>query len=700
MDYNEFTKKYNIVLNQQQEKAAQIKTGPALLFAVPGSGKTTVIVSRIGYLIYCCSIKPENILTLTFSVAAAKDMKERFKSKFSEDLIEQLKFKTIHSFCVSVISKYVKEFNRKAFDLFSDSNKILNKLYVELFNQFPSDNDIKDILQKIGFCKNMMLSEAEIKEVKMPDIDFYKIYTGYELYKKENKVMDYDDQLKYAYSILKSYPEILEYFTYKYTYLNVDEAQDTSYIQHKIIELLSKKNENIFMVGDEDQSIYGFRAAFPKALLDFDKTYKKAKVLFMETNYRSTGVIVDAANRFIKQNFNRKDKNMTTCNPDGEAIKHTLLNDMRNQYSYICEQVNQNTKDLAILFRNNDSAIPLIDMLQRKGIKFKSKEGSTTYFKHYIVQDIVNFIEFSLNLKDINLFEKIYYKMNTGISKRMLNFIKEFIKINAFESIFDVLIQFEELDDNFIRKIKLLKNKFVRLLGKGPYETILSINYELGYDDYLLNKVEQGYSFQSLNQKRNIMLALSVEAKTINDFLNRIFELENINIQNKYLKNEPSVTISTIHSSKGLEYDKVILIDAVEGIFPSQTSIMNKQKCSICEEFDEEVRLFYVGVTRAKSQLEIISVESQFGVQVKTSQFVTKLLMPKLESRQIEMFKTPISLKLSDYVAGITIEHKVFKKGTIISVNNNTIIAKFENCGDKTFNLVFCVENGLINKTD
>ena len=297
MKIDEFVNKYNLNLNEQQKEAVENINGKILLLAVPGSGKTTVIVSRIGYMIYCKNILPENILTLTYSVSATKDMKRKYSSIFGEN--NKLQFRTINSFCVSVIREFERQTGRTAFTLFRNTEEILSHLYIRLKNDFPNETVIKDINSQIIYANNMLLKDSQIREIKNDNIDFYKIYKEYENYKIKNKIMDFDDQLKYAYTILKSYKNIRQKFMNRYAYINVDEAQDTSKIQHEIIKLLV--NKNIFMVGDEDQSIYKFRAAYPKALLDFEKVYEDSKVLYMETNYRSTPEILQIANNFITE---------------------------------------------------------------------------------------------------------------------------------------------------------------------------------------------------------------------------------------------------------------------------------------------------------------------------------------------------------------------------------------------------------------
>ena len=403
MSINEFMDKYKLNLNNQQKEAVENINGKILLLAVPGSGKTTVIVSRIGYMIYCKNISPENILTLTYSVSATKDMKRKYSNIFGEN--NKLQFRTINSFCVSVIREFERNTGRKAFELFRNNEEILSHLYIKLKKDFPNETVIKDINSQITYANNMLLSDEQIKQIKNDNIDFYKIYKEYENYKIKNKIMDFDDQLKYAYSILKNYKNIKEKFMNRFTYINVDEAQDTSKIQHEIIKLLV--NKNIFMVGDVKQSIYKFREEYPKELLDFEKVYKNSKVLYMETNYRSTPEILQIANNFIKQNVNRKDKNIIPYRKSGQTVKITEIENYEDQYNYLLNILKDSNEQTAILYRNNESAIPLIDIFMKNNVNFKIKEGETLFFNHKLVKDIKNFIKFYFKPNNIKIFEEI-----------------------------------------------------------------------------------------------------------------------------------------------------------------------------------------------------------------------------------------------------------------------------------------------------
>jgi len=598
---------HNIILNSQEEIAVLSIDGATLLLAVPGSGKTTVIIARIGNMLYNHSIRPEQILTLTFSIAAARDMTERFVSIFGYKFADRLQFKTIHSFCYTVIKDYERMFGKKAFDILEFNAPIIKQIYLELYKEYIGEDILRAIIQSIGYCKNMMKKNEDIEKISLPDCNFAEIYKAYEDYKLQNKLMDYDDMLNYAFTILNKYSEILEIYQNKYRYFNVDEAQDTSFVQHEIIRLLVRKSNNIFMVGDEDQSIYGFRAAFPKALLDFRNNYKTANVLLMEQNYRSTKKIVDNANRFIKQNKDRYPKNMHSENDDGCEIKQTRLNELNEQYKYITNQIKdeKHNASIAVLYRNNDSAVPVVDALEHEKIPFYIKENKPTFFTHFVTNDILCFIRLAQNSSDIDAFEKIYYKIYCGITKLMFEFAKQ----NAAVNIFDILIEMPNLNNKTAEKIKAIKEKFLNLKNMKPINAIEFIEYQMGYLTNIKNLSDKGYSKETLMQKLNILKCIASKRDRLDDFSERLHELEKIMLNSGSKSN--SVTLTTVHSSKGLEFDKVIMIDVIDGQFPSQESIKLLKEEDDRTMFEEEVRLFYVGVTRAKKDLEIITANMQ-----------------------------------------------------------------------------------------
>lgn len=691
---------HNINLNPQQEQAVLALDGPTLLLAVPGSGKTTVIIARIGNMIDHHNIPPEQILTLTFSVAAARDMQERFGHIFGGEFEKRLQFKTIHSFCFMVIREYERLMNTKAFEVLENSNQIIKQIYLELTKEYIGEEIIKDISQKIGYCKNRMLDQVEIEKITLPACDFYEIYKAYEAYKKQNQLMDYDDMLSYAYIMLKKYPEILGKYQNQFKYFNVDEAQDTSFIQHEIIRLLAQKSGNIFMVGDEDQSIYGFRAAFPEALLNFKDNYMNANVLLMEQNYRSTKKIVEASNRFIKQNKDRYPKNMFSENAQGLEIEQIQLKNLNEQYKFIVNVIKNedSKKSIAILYRNNDSAIPIVDALELENIPFFIRENKPTFFSHFVINDIICFIRLAQNGCDVEAFEKIYYKMNCNLSKQML----EYVKNNIDKDVFHTLLKIPNLNEKIRYRIQEIKMDFIKLKELKPLKAIEYIEYSLGYLSNLNNLSKKGYAKESLVQKLNALKSIASNRKDLDDFVERLSQLEIIMQKSRSKTN--AVTLTTVHSSKGLEFDKVMMVDLIDGQFPSQESIRLMEDQNNRTLFEEEVRLFYVGVTRARSELGIITSSFLNENRVRTSRFVRHFMFnPKDVIKRVQIEKITKTKKVFDdemesYNPGVHVSHKAFGDGEIIRDSDGIIDVEFKKYGLKRLFLMSCLENNLLKK--
>ena len=380
MTWQEFEQRFSIQLNEQQKQAVQTVEGPVLLLAVPGSGKTTVLVTRLGYMIHCKGIDPRRILTVTYTVAATKDMAARVAAKFGSELAGQLEFRTINGICAKVLQYYGYRTGKTPHQLLNDEKRIagiLAEIYQRVERVYPTDGDLKNIRTLITYIKNMMLGEDEIEALnEEAECKISVIYREYCSKLKELQMIDYDDQMVYAYVMLKKIPWLLEYFQELYPYICVDEAQDTSKIQHAIIALLAARTENLFMVGDEDQSIYGFRAAYPEALLEFEQRHRGAKVLLMEENFRSDANIVAAADHFIQKNTLRHEKHMRASRESVQQIKEISVGTRKAQYAYLAKVAEGCTTETAVLYREHECALPLIDLLERKGIPYRMRNLS------------------------------------------------------------------------------------------------------------------------------------------------------------------------------------------------------------------------------------------------------------------------------------------------------------------------------------
>ena len=616
MDYHAFCQKFNIRgLNEQQEAAVRRVNGATLLLAVPGSGKTTVIVARTGYLMYVAGVQPENILTITYTRAAAKEMKERFIKKFAPERIPA--FSTINSFCLSVINTCAKEKYIHVPKLVPNNESIVRAIAAKMLPEYPSDSQVRSLAQKVCKVKNKLMTFQEIEAIEENSLDFSAFYQAYKLYMSEHDLMDFDDQLLMANDLLDEYPDILQRAHEKFRYVSVDEAQDTSYVQHLIVRKLVGRNGNIFMVGDEDQSIYGFRGAYPAALLDFQSNYNEPCILRMETNYRSDRNIVLAANQFIKRNTRRLDKNMRAQSQKDGAIVVTCIDRMEQQAELLLERIRNQKPDesLAILYRNNDSAIPLINLLQMNGIQVQTRDATKTFMTNYVIRDLLDFMLLALNPADTTAFGHLYYKMGLYMKGVTAKRIIEAVEEGECRNVFSAAMKFAGgKGDRW--KIGCLPRDFSDIAKKKPVEAIDYILFVLDYwNNWLTKKIDAGASEQFIRLRISILKMVAEKYSTIPDFL---AALKNIT---EYKGCEDSnVTVTTIHSSKGLEFDKVILIDMVSGIIPGDSDDRD------AEDDEEDARAFYVGATRARHELEIITCRKMYQEKLEVSEFVPRLL--------------------------------------------------------------------------
>ena len=677
MDWNEFVNTFPIQLNQQQQEAVQSTEGAVLLLAVPGSGKTTVLVTRLGYMIYCRNIHPDSILTVTYTVAATKDMSKRFADRFGEEMAEKLEFRTINGICAKIIQYYGRKIGKTPFELVKEEKNttgMLVKICQEHGMGYPTESDLKNVRTMITYIKNMMLNDKEIQKLEEEsDIRIRGIYQAYCSQMREKKWMDYDDQMLYAYKMLRMDSRLLEHFQNLYPYICVDEAQDTSKIQHAIIALLAAKSENLFMVGDEDQSIYGFRAAYPEALLDFEKDHPGARVLLMEENFRSNAKIVSAADKFIQKNTLRHEKHMKAAREAGADIRKISLKSRKTQYVYLMKIAQECSTETAVLYRDNECAIPLIDLLERKHIPYRMRNAELSFFTHRTVLDIQNIIRFAMNPKDTELFMQIYYRLKLFFRKEdALNYTN--ISKEKDIPVWDAILQYgnlEEYQQNHVRSLRRQMKKLLDMTGDKAVDQILVY---MGYQDYLK---KMGMNANKLE----IVKMIGSREDSPEKLLERLKELERI-IREKKEERECRFILSTMHASKGLEYDTVYLLDVVDGILPEKVlTSMNTASKEEIGAYEEERRLFYVGVTRAKNQLNIFATG-------KPSRFCNELLEKNISAESYQ--------KLSDELGeGVIIKHRKFGKGVVTEIEGEHIRIRFGD-DEKKMDLKVLARLGLL----
>ena len=689
MDYRGFAEKYALKLNRQQEEAVRSVEGNVLLLAVPGSGKTTVLVARLGYALYCLGVAPENILTMTYTVAAAADMRKRFVSLFGEELSGRLAFRTINGVCARIIRQYEQSRGTTAFELLSDESRIaamLGDICRGVLNEYPADSDIKAIRTKITYVKNMCLKPEEIEALNQEIKGFPSIYRAYVDTMKRQRLMDYDDQLVYAYNILRRCPDILHSLQSRYRYICVDEAQDTSKIQHMIIELLAGPEGNLFMVGDEDQSIYGFRAAYPRALADFSRRRKNARVLLMEQNYRSTRQIVRAADRFIRQNSDRHPKRMTAVRGDGAEVKELTVSSRAGQYAYLLKTAKDCGRETAVLFRDNECALPLIDLLDRSRIPYRCRQMDTSFFTSPVVRDITDIIRFALDQTDGQLFMNLYYKLNARLSKQEAQ--EAVRRCPESMSVLEYLAEDFPLSGFKRKQCRALLTHMNNMLTENAGSAVYRIVKYMGYGAYLKQR-EMGEG------KAEILQALGNQEPSPARLLDRLEELSGI--IRSHGSNDSRFILSTIHSSKGLEYDRVFLMDTIDGILPSQAADEDRAL------MEEERRLFYVGMTRAKNELNIFTFR-----QAELSSAFSAALFPGKEEKPAApkgggapSIRPPsagssLHWAAKDYFPGVRVCHRQFGKGQVITRNEDILTVRFEQGESRKLSLSVCLKAGSL----
>ena len=606
-----------IVLNPQQSEAVKTVNGPVLLLAVPGSGKTTVLVLRLGYMITNCGIDPENILTVTYTVAATRDMARRFAGFFGEELASRLEFRTINGICAKIIGYYSRVLGKKAFELVTDEKKtagILTQIYQQVEQTWPTEADLRNVRTLITYIKNQMLTEKEIRELGSGkgsplrdadcQINIGQIYERYNRWLREQHLMDYDDQMVYALTILRKVPQVLAHFQDLYRYICVDEAQDTSKIQHAIIALLASRYDNLFMVGDEDQSIYGFRAAYPEALLNFEKEHRGAKILLMEQNYRSGSGIVSAADQFIQKNTLRHAKHMVCAGgAQTSDVREIYLKGRRAQYKYLLKVADGCTEQTAVLYRNNESAIPLVDILEREGIPYRIRNAEVGFFTHRTVMDITNIIKLAYDPYDVDAFWNVYYKMGMYLSKEKASLICDLSRRMEIP-VFEAALRYAKLEPMVIRNVKATRTHLANMKEDKGDQAISRIVLNMGYGEYLNRAGVQ-------DSKIYILKAVGAHTQSPAELLDRLGFLGDI-FRDKEQDPSCPFILSTIHASKGLEYDTVYLMDVMDGLFPEEAPVSTKYMTR--EErraFEEERRLFYVGMTRARNKLCVFTTDAK-----------------------------------------------------------------------------------------
>lgn len=713
---------FKMTLTPSQKDAVEALHGPICVISCPGSGKTTVTVIRLANLMVKGGVSPQQILALTFSKASAKDMNDRFKSLFPS-LANHVKFATIHSFAFHIIRHFEQisgtryEFIDTPNQMTHSKRQLLASIYLEKSERYLSDDEYETITGQISLLKNLMIEPHQTKEIKKyveNEVElFIQVYKAYEQKKEANFFLDYDDLLTTAYQILIHRDELRTFYQQRYTHIQIDEAQDTSKIQYELIKLVATPRNNLFLVGDDDQSIYAFRGAYPKQLLDFKQTFKDAQIIYLTENFRSSQNIVEMSSTFISHNHDRYPKEIKTPNPPSSVPVLHHFQTEKEQFTYLIEQLKaiDDLNEVAILYRQNVSAISLIEMLERHQLPFKLQEGKLTFFTHPIVKDVVAFFHLTLNPRDAEAFKriaKILYLSASVIQQTLAQSESPYLDYLTRQVAFKTAFQRDK-----IRQFKLNLPKLKDLPPKRGIHFILDT---LDYESYLTKrgfiKDEKERVYTQGLAVIETLKSIASETGDLHEFLNRLSHLYQLSHQSSQ-QMMPAINLLTFHASKGLEFNTVFLVDCMDGITPS-SSALNQHLLHEEEEFEEERRLFYVAMTRARHQLQILSVANKHNMLFNRSVFVKdvhQILYPKSATESLPQPKRTASgrsiselksmnlttaVDLKAYQVGVLIHHQRFGDGTIIDLDGETATIQFEH-EQKRISLRITVENGNVS---
>ena len=703
MQKETFIKQYAAGLNPQQLAAVQAVHGPVLLLAVPGSGKTTVLVTRLGYMVLCCDVPPAQILTMTYTVAATHEMRGRFAARFGAELAGQMTFRTINGLSAVILQYYSRVYGRRQPELLTNEGDIIRMLtdiWQQVNREFPTESTLKELRTAITYIKNMALTDEEIEGLETDLASLPELYRRYQAALKRAGQMDYDDQMVFALQILRAAPPVLAYFQQRYKYFCVDESQDTSKIQHEIIRLLAGRSLNLFMVGDEDQSIYGFRAAYPQALMDFEQVYPGAQVLLMEENYRSSEEIVAAANAFVARSRYRRPKTLRATQGAQCPIEIRRITRREEQIDWLFEEARRGGGETAVLFRNNESALPLVDLCERRGVPYRFKKADLTFFTHKIVLDAVDFLRFAYEPANGERFLRLYYKFGLALSRQRA-LAACGASARTGRPILEELIRDPETKTRMRESLGDIYAAFKRIPQLNAADALDAVRHGCGYVAYLNQKgMDTG--------KLAILEMLAEQEPNALRLLDRLEELRMLIAAKADVNSDVTFVLSTIHSSKGLEYDRVVLLDAFDGVLPAKPEICCRTP-EDTRQYEEDRRLFYVAMTRARHKLVL------FDCKTMPSVFVQEVIFNLPESRaERELAKAETNRVLGrnkpaaagsalppvDAAAvtrvGAAVQHAVFGRGVVTEFDGRFVTVEFSGMRVKKLDAALVAEKHLL----
>lgn len=712
-------------MNPKQKEAVVCTEGPLLLMAGAGSGKTRVLTHRIAYLIEEKGINPWNILAITFTNKAAKEMKERVKGLMGIEG-EDVWVSTFHSMCVRILRRDVDHIGySRNFTIIDSSEQLtLMKRVLKELNIDPKKYDPRSILGAISNAKNGLLTPADYQETQG---DFFTQIVGrcYEIYQKElrqNQCMDFDDLIMNTIRLFKENPEALAFYQNKFQYIHVDEYQDTNHAQYTLVNMLAARFKNLCVVGDADQSIYGWRGADMQNILDFEKDYPEAEVILLEQNYRSTKTILEAANQVIQNNRNRRDKSLWTENHEGPRIKYYRGQTERDEGQFVVREIQNQIAnegrdygDFAVLYRTNAQSRAVEDILVKSNIPY-TMVGGHKFYDRKEIKDILAYLSAIANPDDSISLERIINVPKRGVGPGSLDKLRQFAELHGFPLL--EAAQNIELSNVTGKAAKEL-GKFGQIMAEFhqmiPYLTITELTEEIleksGYKEEL--RIQN--TLESQARLENLEEFLTVTKEFDKQYANRseeegdapedklsIFlnDLALFSDLDNYEEETTQVTLMTLHAAKGLEFPVVFLVGMEENLFPLSRSLMEES------ELEEERRLAYVGITRAEEKLYFTNAFSRtlYGRTQynQASRFVAEIESDLLEGtsarpvqpiqsntsrgtfnpkvfkpvyQQAQSAKPAVSTKketggdASDWKAGDKVSHKKWGTGTVVRVS-------------------------------
>ena len=677
-------------LNDKQKEAVLYNEGPLLIIAGAGAGKTKTLTTKIAFLIEEKNVNPRNILAITFTNKAAKEMKDRLYMQIGS-LSKELQVSTFHSFGLKLLRENyeILGYDKNFVIMDSDDSLTVVKKILKDANYDPKIYNPKAIRNKISSCKNEMMTPDIYDKYAVSDYEkvIKEVYEKYERKLHMNNSVDFDDLLLLPIQLFKKNPDVLDKYQELYQYILIDEYQDTNEAQYILTKLLSAKNRKITCVGDDSQSIYSFRGANYKNILNFEKDYKDAKTILLEQNYRSTSNILDAANQVIKNNLQRKDKNLWTNRGIGEKIKYYRAYNERDEAQYVIrkvkELVNRGTEyqDISVLYRTNAQSRVLEEEMLKENFPYKVI-GSFYFYSRKEIKDLIAYLRLIHNSKDNISLLRVINTPKRGIGLKTIE--KLTLKADTEGiSIYEAIDSGKEFEfKNLIERLKEVSQNLTLTELIDKVLDASGLKQELESEGSLeaevrLENLEEFKSITKSFEEREGLISLE-------DFL---LEISLISDVEEYKDDPNRISLMTVHSVKGLEFDRVFVVGMEEGIFPHMNSLMENS------EIEEERRLCYVAITRAKEELHLINARRRtlFGKEQANpvSRFISEIgkdlletnvkeeELPQREQERVvhaDMFRE----EEVDYQVGDFVYHESFGTGKVVEVTNTLVSVAFK----------------------